>query len=251
MPRAPRLQNEIEERVAAYAWERIESELDERGYGRLPGLLCARECEELTQLFDRPDRFRSNVDMGAHAYGDGSYRYFAYPLPSLVQALRVALYPRLQQIANRWYEQLGFAMRYPRALCEFLETCHSAGQSRPTPLLLRYGPDGYNRMHQDVYGEIAFPLQVACQLSPLRTATDHPSDGGFQGGEFLISENRPRMQVRTEAIRLDLGEGVLFANASRPVRSARGHARAQMRHGLSRIHAGERFALGLIFHDAT
>ena len=241
------LHDELELRISRYEWPELAASLGERGYARLPGLLDADECSELIRLYDQPDHFRSSVEMSAHAFGKGSYRYFAYPLPALVAALRELLYPPLRVIAKRWHEQLGVAVRYPASLSGFLESCHAAGQTRPTPLLLRYGVDGYNRMHQDVYGEIAFPLQLACLLSPPRATAataGAPDRAGFSGGEFLISEHRPRMQARIEAIRLEAGEAILFANAIRPVRSARGYARAQMRHGLNRIDAGERVALG-------
>lgn len=254
MTRGPTLRDELQLRISRYAWAELADSLGERGYARLPGLLDAGECNELIRLYDQPDHFRSNVEMSAHAFGEGSYRYFAYPLPALVAALREFLYPPLRVIANRWHEQLAVAARYPASLASFLEACHAAGQTRPTPLLLHYDVDGYNRMHQDVYGEIAFPLQLACLLSTPREAAARagtPRPAGFAGGEFLISEHRPRMQVRIEAIRLEAGEAILFANALRPVRSARGYARAQMRHGLNRIDAGERVALGIIFHDAT
>ena len=254
MTSGPTLHDELRLRISRYEWAELAASLGERGYARLPGLLGADECCELMRLYDQPDRFRSSVEMGAHAFGEGSYRYFAYPLPALVAALRELLYPPLRAIANRWHELLGVTARYPASLSGFLEGCHAAGQTRPTPLLLHYGVDGYNRMHQDIYGEIAFPLQMACLLSTPReraAAAGAPRPAGFAGGEFLISEHRPRMQVRIEAIRLEAGEAILFANATRPVRSARGYARAQMRHGLNRIGAGERVALGIIFHDAT
>ena len=243
----------LQRRLARFDWAELEAELDDRGYARLPGLLDPDQCDELIQLYDQPTRFRNEVEMRSHAFGEGSYRYFAYPLPDIVDALRALLYPPLRAIANRWHEQLRISERYPASLSDFLEDCHAAGQKRPTPLLLRYGPDGYNRMHQDVYGEIAFSLQLACLLSQPREASNRdgaPPRTSFAGGEFLISEHRPRMQTRIEAIRLELGEAVVFANAVRPVRSARGYSRAQMRHGLSRIRSGERFALGVIFHDA-
>ena len=179
--------------------------------------------------------------MGSHAYGEGRYRYFAYPLPSRLEALRTRLYRELLPIARRWQKRLGTEIDFPENHAGFLARCHQAGQTRPTPLLLRYEQDGYNRLHQDVYGAVAFPLQVACLLS---------SPAAFEGGDFLVSENRARMQVRAEAIPLSLGEGIVIANGVRPVASRRGWARAQMRHGLSRLRSGERYALGIIFHDA-
>src|SRR5262245_44262676 len=180
--------------------------------------------------------------MEPRRYGRGRYRYLAYPLPAAVQTLREALYPSLAAIANRWQEQLGRTERFEPDLAGFLARCHGAGQTRPTPLLLRYEAGDYNRMHQDVYGRIAFPLQVTVVLSEEGRA--------YEGGEFLVGEQRPRMQGRVSAVRLGLGESIVFANALRPVASARGYARAQMRHGVSELRSGERLALGLIFHDA-
>jgi hypothetical protein len=251
---APPLRDELQHRIARYEWTEVETSLAERGYARLPDLLDVDQRSELIRLYDLPTRFRSSVEMRAHAFGEGSYRYFAYPLPPLVDALRALLYPPLRVIANRWHEQLKLTARYPASLSGFLESCHAGGQNRPTPLLLHYGANGYNRMHQDVYGEIAFPLQVACLLSTPRETLARAGASqraSFGGGEFLISEHRPRMQVRTEAIRLEAGEAIVMANAVRPVPSARGYARAQMRHGVSRIESGERLALGIIFHDAA
>jgi hypothetical protein len=222
--------------------ERTLTELDARGYA-LPGrLLTARECEALRRCFGDDARFRSSIEMEPLRYGRGRYRYFAYPLPPLVQKLRESLYPPLAEIANRWQEQLGKDDRFEPELGAFLERCHRAGQTRPTPLLLRYRPGDYNRMHQDVYGRVAFPLQVAIVLS--REGRE------YAGGEFLVSEQRPRMQTRVSAVRLALGEAIVFANALRPVLSPRGAARAQMRHGVSELRSGERTTLGLIFHDA-
>ena len=222
--------------------ERTLAELDARGYA-LPGrLLTARECETLRRCFGDDARFRSTIDMEPRRYGRGRYRYLAYPLPPVVQRLREALYPPLAAIANRWQEQLGKDERFEPELAGFLARCHAAGQPRPTPLLLHYGPGDYNRMHQDVYGRIAFPLQVAIVLS--REGSE------YAGGEFLVSEQRPRMQTRVSAVRLALGEAIVFANSLRPVTGPRGLARAQMRHGVSELRSGERVTLGLIFHDA-
>lgn len=243
----------LAQRVAGYDWPLIEQQLDRTGHARLPALLGRDECTALCALFRSVNLFRKTIDMQRHAYGSGRYGYFDYPLPELVGALRSVLYPPLCAIANRWHAALGVATRYPESLAAFLSRCHDAGQRRPTPLLLRYAAGDYNRMHQDVYGELAFPLQVACVLSPPkdRAAAGFEAAGGFEGGEFLISESRARMQTRTTAVRLALGEGIVFANAVRPVASVRGHARAVMRHGLSTVLAGERMALGIIFHDAT
>jgi hypothetical protein len=222
--------------------ERTQAELDARGYA-LPGrLLAARECEALRRCFGDDARFRSTIDMEPRRFGRGRYRYLAYPLPPVVQKLREALYPPLAAIANRWQELLGKGERFEAELAGFLARCHGAGQTRPTPLLLRYVPGDYNRLHQDVYGRIAFPLQVTIVLS--REGAE------YAGGEFLVSEQRPRMQTRVSAVRLALGEAIVFANALRPVTGPRGLARAQMRHGVSELRSGERVALGLIFHDA-
>ena len=222
--------------------KQIETELDARGYA-LPGrLLAARECEALRRRFDDDARFRSTIEMEPRRYGRGRYRYFAYPLPPAVQKLREALYAPLAAIANRWQERLGRDERFEPDLAGFLERCHAAGQTRATPLLLRYQAGDYNRMHQDVYGRVAFPLQVAIALS--REGDE------YSGGEFLVSEQRPRMQTRVSAVRLALGEAIVFANALRPVAGSRGPARAQMRHGVSELLSGERLTLGIIFHDA-
>ena len=219
------------------------AELDARGYA-LPGrLLAARECEALRRGFDDDAHFRSTIDMEPRRYGRGRYRYLAYPLPPLVQRLREALYAPLAVIANAWQERLGRGERFEPDLAGFLERCHRAGQPRPTPLLLRYRAGDYNRMHQDVYGRVAFPLQVTIVLS--REGEE------YEGGEFLVSEQRPRMQTQVSAVRLGIGEAIVFANAVRPVAGPRGIARAQMRHGVSELHSGERVALGLIFHDAS
>jgi len=234
-------------RVERYDWPAVERQLDDLGYARLPALLRTAECKRLARLYGRDDAFRKTIDMRRHAYGEGQYRYLAYPLPKEVATLRAALYGPLRAIANRWNEELGIETRYPDSPAEFSSRCRQAGQERPTPLLLRYTAGGYNRMHQDVYGDVAFPLQVACVLSP----DEGSSETGYRGGEFLVSESRPRMQTRTTAVRLETGEGIVFANAVRPVVSARGHARAAMRHGVSTVLSGERIALGIIFHDAA
>lgn len=232
----------IAKRVADCDWTRIEADIDECGHARLPRLLAAAECRAMVEVFDDESRFRSFVDMERYRFGRGNYRYFGNPLPPVVRALRRHLYPPLAAIANRWQQQLGIESRYPARLAPFLSQCRDAGQTRPTPLLLRYERDGYNCLHQDRYGAVAFPLQVVVALS--RPGKD------FEGGEFLLTEQRPRMQSRGEAIALQRGEGLVFPNQHRPVRGARGYYRAVMRHGLSRLHEGERYALGIIFHDA-
>lgn len=235
----------LAERIAELDWRRIAEELD--GYGvattGLP-LLTAEECAALAALYAQEEGFRSRVVMARHGYGQGEYRYFADPLPPLVAALREGLYPRLVPTANRWAGLLGEASRFPDTHAEFRAACHAAGQRRPTPLLLRYGAGDYNRLHQDLYGEIAFPLQVVLLLSvPGRD---------FTGGEFVMTEQRARMQSRAEVVALSPGEAAIFAVRHRPVAGARGgHGRAVLRHGVSRIHWGQRTTLGIIFHDAA
>lgn len=234
---------EVRARLRSFDWGAVARGLDTHGHARLPGLLDEDACSALRALYAEHSRFRSFVDLARHRYGDhGDYRYFARPLPRLVLALRTHLYARLAPIANRWQAALGRPDRFPRGLAPFLERCHASGQSRPTPLLLRYERDGYNCLHQDVYGATAFPLQVAVLLS--EPGTD------FTGGAFLLTEQRPRMQSRGEAIDLARGEGIVFPNRERPVEGARGAYAVRVRHGVSRVLSGERMTLGLIFHDA-
>lgn len=232
---------------------RIAAELDAQGYATLPGLLDAAECRALARLYDACEHFRSRVVMERHGFGRGEYRYFAYPLPERVRDLRASLYPRLAPIANRWQERLGVETRFPAAHAEFIARCHAAGQARPTPLLLRYGPGDFNCLHQDLYGEHVFPLQVAILLS----APGHELRGGeFTGGEFVLTEQRPRMQSRAEVVSLAQGDAVAFAVHHRPVRAlnrknGRGDYRVNLRHGVSRVRSGCRHTLGIIFHDAA
>jgi hypothetical protein len=235
MPRASRL-----DRID---WRAVARELDAAGYARLPGILGAAECRALAALWSQPRRFRKRIVMEQHRFGAGEYQYFANPLPPLVRELRTQLYARLAPIANAWREQLGARERYPASLADFLAQCHAQGQQRPTPLLLHYRAGGYNRLHQDLYGAIAFPLQFTCLLS-------RPGDD-FTGGEFLLVEQRPRMQSRGDAIALEQGEGIVFATRERPVTGARGVGRAQHRHGVSVVRSGERTTLGIILHDAS
>ncbi|MBL6458350.1 2OG-Fe(II) oxygenase [Belnapia sp. T6] len=223
-------------------WAAAEAALDAAGVARLGPLLAPEECRALAALYEDGGRFRSRVVMARHGYGRGEYQYFAYPLPERVQALREALYPRLAPVANRWNERMGLPVRYPATHAEFLARCHAAGQARPTPLLLRYGPEDYNCLHQDLYGEHVFPLQVVVLLSA-------PGED-FTGGEFVLTEQRPRMQSRAEVVPLALGEAAVFAVAQRPMRGTRGDYRVAMRHGVSRIRSGTRHTLGIIFHDA-
>lgn len=224
-------------------WDDASASLAERGFARLGPLLAAGECAGLRRLWRDAAGFRSRIVMERHRYGRGEYRYFATPLPSQVEALREAFYAPLARIANAWQEALGERERFPLRLDQFLDRCHDAEQHRPTPLLLRYEAGGYNRLHQDRYGSVAFPLQVAILLSR--------PDRDFQGGELLLVEQRPRMQSRGTAISLDQGEALVFPNAARPVEGARGVLRAVTRHGVSEVRAGERMTLGLIFHDAA
>ncbi len=229
-------------RVARVDWTAVADALDADGWGRVGALLTAAECRALIALYADAAHFRSHVDMAHHRFGRGEYRYFAHPLPAVVAKLRTALYGRLAPIANRWMAALGRAYEYPATLAEYLAQCHDAGQTRPTPLLLRYRAGDYNCMHQDLYGELAFPLQVVIALStPVRD---------YEGGELIFTEQRPRSQSRATAVVAQTGEGIAFTNRERPVRGTRGVYRVQMRHGVSTVTRGERFALGLIFHDA-
>lgn len=222
-------------------WTTVAHDLDANGCARLPGLLSEAECGALAARYDG-ESFRATVTMARHGFGRGEYRYFAYPLPGPVAELRAALYPPLADIANRWAAVLGAPTRYPADHGGYLARCHAAGQTRPTPLLLRYGPDDYNCLHQDLYGEHVFPLQAAVLLSePGRD---------FDGGEFVLTEQRPRMQSRAEVVPLRQGDAVIFPVSHRPVRGGRGVYRVNLRHGVSRIRAGRRHTLGVIFHDA-
>jgi uncharacterized protein len=229
-------------RVAALDWEGIAAGLDNTGCALLPSLLSVSECRAMVGLYADDANFRSHVIMARHGYGKGEYRYFAYPLPALVAKLRTSLYPRLAGLANRWNEAMGFDVRYPEDHAAYLRRCHSAGQTRPTPLLLRYEAGDYNHLHQDVYGEHLFPLQVAILLSA--PGTD------FTGGEFVLTEQHPRMQSRVEVVPLDQGDAVIFPVRHRPIRGSRGFYRATTRHGVSRLRSGHRQTLGIIFHDA-
>jgi len=232
----------VADRVDAIDWNRVADDLGEQGCALLETLLTPDECRTISALYADDGRFRSRVIMGRHGYGKGEYKYFAYPLPDLIGSLRSAFYPRLAPIANRWNERMGIGARYPAKHAAFLELCHKACQLRPTPLLLQYGPGDYNCLHQDLYGELAFPLQVAILLSaPGRD---------FTGGEFVLTEQRPRMQSRPEVVPLRQGDGVVFAVHHRPVKGTRGTYRVNMRHGVSRLRSGCRQTLGVIFHDA-
>ena len=234
--------SKIAARVDVLDWMQATSDLDAQGWAVLKGLLSAEECRALAAFYPDDARFRSRVVMGRHGFGRGEYKYFAYPLPELIAHLRPALYARLHDVANRWNEAMGIDIRYPPSHDAFLQRCHAAGQTRPTPLLLQYGPSDYNCLHQDLYGEHVFPLQVAILLSePGRD---------FTGGEFVLTEQRPRMQSRAEVVPLAQGDAVAFAVHFRPVQGTRGFYRVNMRHGVSRIRSGHRHTLGVIFHDA-
>jgi hypothetical protein len=233
----------LAQRIDQIDWFDAEEELNAYGCAMLRNLLTAQACDALTALYPRDALFRSRVVMARHGFGRGEYKYFAYPLPPLVAALRSGLYPRLAPVANRWNGAMGIDVRYPAAHAEFIERCHAAGQTRPTPLMLQYATDDYNCLHQDLYGEHVFPLQVAILLS-------EPGED-FTGGEFVMTEQRPRMQSRTEVVPLGKGDAVVFAVHHRPVQGTRGPYRVNLRHGVSRLRSGQRHTLGVIFHDAT
>jgi len=230
------------DQITTLDWPSLAVQLDADGHAVIPGLLDRAQCEALRALYDQDAPFRSRLVMARHNFGLGEYRYFAYPLPAPLQALREAFYRPLSDIANTWQEHLEADVRYPPNHTEFLRQCHAAGQQRPTPLLLRYRAGDYNCLHQDLYGELAFPLQVAILLS-------QPGEE-FEGGEFVLTEQRPRMQSRASVVPLKQGDAVVFAVAQRPVRGVRGYHRVNLRHGVSRVHTGERLTLGVIFHDA-
>jgi hypothetical protein len=232
----------IAERLSNASWERVESDLDEYGGAVLERLLSSEECEAVAGMYPDDAVFRSRVVMARHGFGRGEYKYFRYPLPQIIEEMRTHLYPRLAPMANRWNEALRIDVRYPATHAKFLERCHNAGQRRPTPLLLQYGEGDYNCLHQDLYGEHVFPIQVAILLSePGRD---------FAGGDFVLTEQRPRMQSRAEVVPLRQGDAVAFAVHHRPVQGTRGTYRVNLRHGVSRIRHGHRHTLGIIFHDA-
>jgi hypothetical protein len=232
----------IAERVAGFDWPRLATDLDAQGYAVMSALLAPQACRALAATYVLDEAFRSRVVMARHGFGSGEYKYFAYPLPDLVATLRHALYPPLACMANRWNAALGIDRRYPDAHAAFLARCHAAGQTRPTPLLLHYGAGDYNCLHQDLYGEEVFPLQVAILLS----VPGHD----FTGGEFVLTEQRPRRQSRVEVVPLGQGDAVVFPVHHRPVQGTRGRYRVTMRHGVSRLRSGQRHTLGIIFHDA-
>jgi hypothetical protein len=230
------------DRVAALDWAALGADLESNGCATTNRLLSAAECKSLAETYSSEALFRSRIVMARHGFGRGEYKYYSNPLPEIVAELRTALYPPLAEIANRWNEAIDFAVRYPKNHAAFLKLCHDGGQDKPTPLLLQYGPGDYNCLHQDLYGEHVFPLQVAFLLS--RPGLD------FTGGEFVLTEQRLRMQSRVEVVPLQQGEGVIFPVHHRPVRGTRGPYRVNMRHGVSRLRSGHRHTLGIIFHDS-
>ncbi|MBT2295638.1 2OG-Fe(II) oxygenase [Pseudomonas fluorescens] len=232
----------LAQQISTHDWSALEQNLDQDGSAIIRNLVTARQCKMLSGRYAEGDLFRSKVIMARHGFGRGEYQYFRYPLPDVVQQLRQSLYSRLVPLANRWNECMGLEVRYPDQHADFIQRCHAAGQRRPTPLLLQYGPLDYNCLHQDLYGEQVFPLQVAILLSePGRD---------FSGGEFVLTEQRPRMQSRPQVIDLKQGDALVFAVHQRPVKGVRGYYRVNMRHGVSRVHSGSRHTLGIIFHDA-
>ncbi|KYF93325.1 proline hydroxylase [Sorangium cellulosum] len=232
-----------DERVASVDWARVSQDLDAHGCAVIEGLLTGAECGDLAALYARDELFRSRVVMARHGFGRGEYKYFARPLPALVDSLRTRLYPRLAPVANRWSAAMGLDVRYPEELAGFVERCHAAGQVQPTPLLLQYGEGDYNCLHQDLYGELVFPLQVAILLSE--------PERDFTGGELVMTEQRPRMQSRPMVVPLRQGDAAVFAVRHRPVQGTRGVYRVNMRHGVSRVRSGHRHTVGIIFHDAA
>jgi uncharacterized protein len=232
----------IEARVERIDWPTVSANLDAYGWAGFKDLLTGNECADISGLYAADHTFRSHVIMAQHGFGRGEYKYFSYPLPEMIAGLRTAIYPHLAPIANRWNESMEIQVRYPESHAVFIERCHQAGQTRPTPLLLQYGAGDYNALHQDVYGEHVFPLQLAILLSE--------PEKDFTGGEFVLTEQRPRMQSRAEVVPLRQGDGVVFAVHHRPVNGTRGSYRVNLRHGVSRLRSGRRHTLGIIFHDA-
>jgi hypothetical protein len=242
MNAAAKTKASVTERIRAIDWQKLSLELDGQGSATIEHLLAPEECQSLAALYSRNELFRSRVVMARHGFGRGEYKYFDYPLPDLVAELRTSLYSYLAPIANAWNQTMGITVQYPEGHVEFLRRCHEAGQIKPTPLMLKYGMDDYNCLHQDLYGEHVFPLQVTVMLSQ--------PEKEFTGGEFVITEQRPRMQSRPIVVPLKQGDAVVFAVNNRPARGKRGFYRVNLRHGVSRILSGHRQTLGVIFHDA-
>lgn len=232
----------VAERINGFDWQRVSQNLDEQGSAVIKHVFSADECQAIVGLYPKNDIFRSQVVMGRHGFGRGEYKYFSYPLPDLVAEVRTATYPRLVPTANRWNTAMDIDVQYPEQHADFIERCHQAGQVRPTPLLLQYGAGDFNCLHQDLYGEHVFPLQLAILLSE--------PDQDFAGGEFVMTEQRPRMQSRAMVVPLRQGDGVVFAVHNRPVQGTRGVYRVNIRHGVSRVRSGQRHTVGIIFHDA-
>ena len=238
-------ESDVPQRVGALDWVSAERSLAERGYAVTKAILSERECVELVSLYGDDARFRSHIIMERYRFGVGDYKYFENPLPPTVASLRAAAYPHLAAIANRWNEQLGEdagSARHPLQLADFLEVCHAGGQNKPTPLMLHYEAGGFNCLHQDLYGEVSFPLQMVILLGQ--------PERDWDGGEFLLVEQQPRAQSKGEVVRANQGQAIIFATRHRPVKGTRGYYRANLRHGVSRVHRGTRFTLGIIFHDA-
>ena len=233
----------VEQRLRDYDWPQLESDLDAHGWAHLPRLLTPDDCVAIAGLYGEASRFRSRIVMARHGFGRGEYQYFSYPLPEPIATLRGALYGRLAGLANRWHEAMAIAARFPAAHADFIARCHEAGQTRPTPLILRYEAGGWNALHQDLYGELVFPLQVVVGLD--RPGVD------YTGGEFVVVEQRPRSQSRATALTVEQGHGFVFTTRDRPVRSSRGWSTNPMRHGASLVRSGRRHTLGIIFHDAA
>lgn len=233
----------IKQRIDAVDWLQVHAVLDDQGWAIVPKLLTGTEAAAIAALYHQEQGFRSHIILGRHGFGRGEYKYFSYPLPPLVQALRASVYPYLVPIANQWHERLGKEERFAQDHAAFLDQCHQAGQVRPTPLLLKYAPDDYNCLHRDLYGEHVFPLQVAILL-------DQP-DEDFRGGEFVMTEQRPRMQTRAMVLPLKKGDAAVFTVNSRPVKGRRGDYQVKLSHGVSKLHSGKRHTVGVIFHDAV
>jgi len=233
---------QLAERMDQLDWTSIQLSLDENGYAKLPSLLSSSSCEELIGTYEEHDRFRATIDMARYRFGIGEYKYYDAPLPSLLQHLREGLYPELAKTTNRWLSRLGLSALYPPVLSQFLEHCHKEGQTRSTPLILKYETGGYNCLHQDLYGDVAFPFQVVFALNQ---RGEH-----YSGGEFLLVEQRPRAQSRGHVITLEQGEGLIFPTRYRPVSGSRGYYRTTLRHGVGTVASGTRYSLGIIFHDA-